>query len=116
MGAFFTTDFFGGNPATITQTPSIAAPTPSSSSGGGSSTLDWLNTIYKFAQLGTSTYLAQDALDSKGKTVVFGANGQPTAIGGGSVVQPTGVNSILATSSIWLFLFVIVVVLLLVKK
>jgi hypothetical protein len=101
--------FFGSNPA------SIASPSPASSSGGSSSTNDWLGTLFKFAQLGTQTYLAQDALNSpRVGTIVFGPNGQPIQVGSGTPAG--GVNSILGTSSIWLFLFVAVLLLLLLKK
>lgn len=115
MGAFFSSDFFGGNPSTITGVPSIVSPTPSSSGGGGSSTTDWLNTIYKFAQLGTQTYLAQDAINSRSSNVQFGPNGQPLIAGSGAIA-PGGLTSILGTSSVWLFLFVIVLAIAVFRK
>lgn len=116
MGDFFSGGFFGSDPTSFF-TSSPASPTPSSSTGGGSSTTDWLSTIYKFAQLGTQTYLAQDALNSKRpQTITFGPNGQPLVGAGALAASGGGVNSILGTSSLWLFLFVALLFLLLLRR
>ena len=125
LGGFFgdgSTSFFGSNPTTMfppSVVPGVPSAPPPSSNGGGSSTADWLNTIFKFAQLGTQTYLAQDALSApRPSTVTYGPNGLPVVTGGGAsaLVGTGGISSILGTSSIWLFLFVGILVLLMLKK
>jgi hypothetical protein len=95
FGFGFGDSFFGSNPAAIVpftpaQTP---APAPSPSSSGGSI---W-DTIFKFAQLGTSTYLAQDALNqSRPATITYNAAGQPVVTGGGAALALNNATSSLS--------------------
>jgi hypothetical protein len=107
----FGNGFFGSNPAAsagITVPPNAQPQSPAPSSGGGI----W-DTIFKFAQLGTSTYLATEALNnSKPATITYDALGRPVATGGGAILPST----VSAGITSWLPIIVIVVIVLLLVK
>jgi hypothetical protein len=120
--AFGTPPIFPSGGQTTTQTK----PIPATSSVGLPPLQDpvtgdtnWLNTIFDFASLGTSTYLANQAITSpRPASITTGPNGLFNAAGGGagSALGGLGSNSILGTSAIWLFLIGAVFFILLLKK
>lgn len=82
--------------------------------GNPSSNADWLSTAFKFAQLGTQTYLAQDALNStRPATLVYSANGTPIATGGGASPIVSPLSAGLSSGVLWLVAIAVVVLLLL---
>jgi hypothetical protein len=120
MGAFSTSFGFGfGDPGIGGGSgfPSgVPSASPASTSGNtGSDAQNWLRTIFPFLQLGTQTYLAQDALgQSRPATLTYNALGQPVVTGGGAL--PLAAGGVTASIAPYLPLIVILVVLIVMVK
>lgn len=98
-----------GFPTGLPPTP----PVQSSSSDSGSSAQSWLRTIFPFLQLGTQTYLAQDALNqSRPSTLTYDRNGNPVVSGGGAAFLPSGSSF----ASYMPLIIIVVILVLLVRK